>query len=106
MCYCIEGLTVDQLTEQQLRLVALKLVAFFEFTFFSEREVTEMEGLVFVLEYIVVDLGLIDLDKLVDSPTLMSDFVKRLNEVALKENVNGWDKVKAHLPYFDHGVKS
>ena len=101
MTYHIKGLTVGQLTQEQLKTIVLKLVAFYEFTFFDERDTEESLAFTFVLEYIAVDLGLINPDSGIDTAALMVELVGRIDECAKSELVSDWSNIARHLPWLN-----
>lgn len=95
--------TVDTLTNEQLASSVESLVLFYNFTFFSERDVSVSDGLCYAVEMQVCTLGLVPKNwaSLVDydSSNVMEDYVSALHTFAIENNVEGWQDFCGCLPY-------
>lgn len=94
----------SDLTESELDKIISDIVTFYDFTFFSERDVSEGVGLVFSLEQLAVTYGMVG-DWLYKEPDkynvadLMVDFTKVLDERATAQNIAMWEYIRPNLDY-------
>lgn len=88
---------IVNVTPSELQKAAHDLVNFNEFTFYGERDTDECTGLTFALEFLFCSLGLND--ESCDSAELMQQFVLALDDAAMSSGVQGWDSIRANLPF-------
>lgn len=86
-----------EVTEPVLEKAVRDLIAFNEYTLYYERDTDECTGLTFALEFLFCSLNLNSSH--VDSAELVEALVAKLDETAQKLNIEGWESVRANLPF-------
>lgn len=86
-----------KLPKDALEKAVRDLISFNEFTFYSERGTDECTGLTFALEFLFCSFNLNSGHD--DSAELIEAFVMRLDMTAQELGLNGWENVRANLPF-------
>lgn len=84
------------ITQEQARSVASLLCNFYEFTFFSERDVTEEEGLKYSLEFQYISMGLHTEGDKIDE-VRFQEFVTLVDQAG-KSEFTYWQFIEPSLP--------
>lgn len=87
---------VSDLSENKVSSAVKSLIAFYNFTFFKERDVEPEVAFSFAIEQLACFLDLVDEN---DSSEMLKDFVKKLDDYAMKNKVDDWLLIREELPY-------
>lgn len=101
----------SNLTGAELKTAVTNLIEFYDFSFFSERDISVSHGLTYGVEMLAVSMGLVGehLNENSDysTPEMIEDFVIRMDQWVTNSSEHSiqsaWKKFRGSLPY-SHGL--